>query len=101
MQIKLLVFGLFIIVSSCGEKLFFSVEEGVSKELASQRKRNISFVSYDMKFSIPEQKDQPVTGSTKIGVKLKSIEDPLVLDFNPEIETVSTLKSDNIFCKFE
>ena len=87
MQIKLLVFSLFIIVSSCGEKLFFSVEEGVSKELASQRKRNISFVSYDMKFSIPEQKDQPVTGSTKIGVKLKSIEDPLVLDFNPEIES--------------
>ncbi|MEQ6118385.1 M1 family aminopeptidase [Reichenbachiella sp. MALMAid0571] len=93
MQRKLLVCAILILLGACRERIFYSVDEGVSKELAGSRKQNISFLSYDLSFSIPIQRDMPVTGSSIIGVKLKSIESPLVLDFNPQLENaVKALK---------
>ena len=55
-------------------------EKGVSKELAQQRKANISNVSYDLTFNIPADTKTPVTGKAIITFDLLQKSD-VVLDF--------------------
>ena len=55
-------------------------EKGVSKELAQQRKTNISNVSYDLTFNIPADAKTPVTGKAIITFDLLQKSD-VVLDF--------------------
>ena len=54
--------------------------KGVTKELADQRKANISNVIYDMTFTIPASPDDKVTGKSVITFDLKEKAD-VVLDF--------------------
>ena len=54
--------------------------EGVTKELADERKANISHVSYKLTFNIPADQHQEVTGSAVINFTLKERSD-VVLDF--------------------
>jgi aminopeptidase N len=69
------------VLFSCEDQKSYEVENGLTRRLAIARKQQISFLSYDLKFSIPKSKDSFIVGYEKIGVKLKSIEEPLVLDF--------------------
>ena len=55
-------------------------EKGVSKELAQQRKSNISNVLYDLTFNIPADAKTPVTGKAVITFDLLQKSD-VVLDF--------------------
>ena len=55
-------------------------EKGVSKELAQQRKANISNVTYDLTFNIPADAKTPVTGKAVIAFDLLEKND-VVLDF--------------------
>ena len=60
---------LFLILTLCLMVLGISAqipEKGVSKELAQQRKANISNVSYDLTFNIPADAKTPVTGKAVI-----------------------------------
>ena len=56
------------------------LEKGVSKELAAQRKANISNVTYDLTFNIPADMKTPVTGKAVISFELQNKGD-VVLDF--------------------
>ena len=67
-------------MSICAQK----VEKGVSKELASQRKANISNVRYDLTFNIPAGQKDKVTGRAIVSFNLKNKED-VVLDFEGKI----------------
>ena len=46
------------------------LEKGVSKELAEQRKANISNVNYDLTFNIPAEQKEKVTGKAVITFNL-------------------------------
>jgi aminopeptidase N len=62
-----------------------SLEKGVSKELAEQRKASISNVAYDLTFNIPASKKDKVTGKAVISFNLKNKED-VVLDFQGKLQ---------------
>ena len=59
--------------------------KGVSKELAAQRKANISNVIYDLTFHIPGNPQQKITGKNVITFDLKEKAD-VVLDFQGEFD---------------
>lgn len=102
MNIRFLPIALLVLFLSCGEKKEQTIEQGVSRELAIQRKQQISYVAYDLQFSIPDRKEDKITGSVKIGLKLKSKAVPLVLDFNVALkEAVSQLMVNNEVAKYE
>ena len=76
-------YRLFLILTLCLLVLGISAqipEKGVSKELAQQRKANISNVSYDLTFNIPADAKTPVTGKAVIAFDLLEKKD-VVLDF--------------------
>ena len=60
------------------------MKKGVSKELADQRKANISNVRYEFTFNIPDGHRDKVTGMAVISFNLKNKED-VVLDFQGKI----------------
>lgn len=62
-------------------------EEGVSLELAQFRKAHFSAVNYQLFFSIPEQRQQPVTGEVEISFQTEQPQ-PLILDFRATAEQV-------------
>jgi len=61
------------------------LSEGVSKELADDRKAYISNVLYDLTFNIPSSMDQKVTGKNIITFDLDERKD-VVLDFQGEFD---------------
>ncbi|MFY0651848.1 MAG: hypothetical protein JXQ96_07435 [Cyclobacteriaceae bacterium] len=92
MRLILLAVIMIAILSSCGSSLNVSVDQGVTQDLAINRKQSISFLSYDLAFNIPLDVKADILGSETIGLKLKSIESPIILDFNPDGESaVSSL----------
>lgn len=65
-------------------------EKGVSKELAQQRKANISNVSYDLTFNIPVNAKASVTGKAIIAFDLLQKGD-VVLDFQGDFPGICTI----------
>ena len=59
------------------------LSKGVTKELADQRKANISNVIYDLTFNIPASLQEKVTGKNIITFDLKEKQD-VILDFQGE-----------------
>ncbi|MBO6032485.1 MAG: ERAP1-like C-terminal domain-containing protein [Prevotella sp.] len=72
-----LIFALCLIVLGLSAQV---LEKGVSKELAQQRKTNISNVHYDLTFNIPADAKTPVTGKAVITFDLLQ-KSNVVLDF--------------------
>ena len=60
------------------------LDKGVSKELAEQRKANISDVTYDLTFDIPAEQKAKVTGKAIISFNLKE-KDDVILDFQGKL----------------
>jgi len=71
---------LIMILAAC-ESTKLPVVTGVPEELASHRKSTISELSYDLSFTIPEQKSEQVKGSATISFSLKNARQDLQLDF--------------------
>ena len=69
-----------MVMSVCSQPL----EKGVAKELAEQRKSNISHVTYDLSFDIPANPQMKVTGKATISFILKERDD-VVLDFQGKL----------------
>jgi aminopeptidase N len=69
--------------SSCQRSMRGFFEEGVSRDLAKYRVRQIYDVHYDLAFHIPEKKDQPVQGTVRIHFKPLKARHGLILDFQP------------------
>ena len=76
-------YRLFLISALCLMALGMSaqqLEKGISKELADQRKSNISNVAYNLSFNIPSDVKTPVTGKVFISFDLQEKTD-VTLDF--------------------
>jgi len=59
-------------------------ELGISETLAHERSARLSNVRYDLAFTIPEARTQPVTGRALIRFTLSAASEPLVLDYQPD-----------------
>ena len=78
----LLVLPYLIFSCTAGRK---DIVPGVSLELSRQRYASISEIQYNIRFSIPSQFSEPVTGHETIHFVWKKSDNPVVLDFNVSI----------------
>lgn len=67
---------------------------GVALELAQERARLVSDLSYDVHFDVPSAKDSAVTGSVDISFTLREGGRPLVLDFRAPADHVLEVRMD-------
>ncbi|HEX7118310.1 MAG TPA: M1 family aminopeptidase [Longimicrobiales bacterium] len=67
---------------------------GVSWELAEYRARTISDLRYDVRFSIPESRGEPIRGRARIRLRLGDAAGPLVLDFRQPPDRVRAVRVD-------
>ncbi|WP_439100844.1 M1 family aminopeptidase, partial [Congregibacter sp.] len=63
------------------EQMTFSVEPGVSASLAKDRAERISKLSYDLRFSVPDDPAMPLEGRAIIRFDLARNDSPLAIDF--------------------
>ncbi|WP_289006945.1 M1 family aminopeptidase [uncultured Parabacteroides sp.] len=66
-------------------------EAGVSHELAQFRKEHFGQVKYDLFFSIPESRQEPVGGKAVIRLSLKE-KLPIIIDFRGEASQVASVR---------
>src|SRR3954469_2094423 len=59
-------------------------ELGISETLARERAARVSNLRYDLAFTVPSARSQPVSGRALIRFALSSAADPLVLDYQPD-----------------
>ena len=57
---------------------------GISEALARERAARVSNLRYDLAFTIPAARTQPVAGRALIRFTLASITEPLILDYQPD-----------------
>ncbi len=72
------------------------LEEGVSKLLATYRKATISDVTYKLEFTIPQGKEETITGKASIEFGLTSKREALVMDFRAGSEYLESLTVNGI-----
>lgn len=84
-------FLLVILFSLWGQGVYGQAhEKGVSKELAEQRVKNISNISYDLTFDIPSNQQEPVKGKLVLEFFLDEKKD-VVLDFQGKFSGVCVI----------
>ncbi len=87
-----------LIFSSCKDRTntALQLEDGVSLELATYRKNQVSNVNYQLNFKIPEAKTQPIPAQLVLTFQISDVDAPLYLDFK---EQTSHLKSIDVNSK--
>ena len=73
------------------------IENGVSLELATQRKAAISNVEYDLKLAL--KPTGPIESTLKIRFDLADTKHPIVLDFNAPEKNVSSVSLNKVGAK--
>lgn len=78
------------LLTACGTQQRDAVlqEAGVSHELARFRKEHFGQVKYNLFFSIPESKQEPLKGNAEIQLTLKE-KQPVIIDFRGESSQVA------------
>lgn len=78
------------LLTACGTQQRDAVlqEAGVSHELARFRKEHFGQVKYNLFFSIPESKQEPLKGNAEIQLTLKE-KQPIIIDFRGEPSQVA------------
>ena len=66
-------------------------EPGVSLALATERAQSIEALRYDLAFAIPVAPTAPITGKAVIRFNAKDVTRPLVLDFSPGADHISSI----------
>ncbi|MGJ5642624.1 M1 family metallopeptidase [Formosa sp. S-31] len=81
-----------IMLWSCGQSeknnSSFKLEHGVSEQLAGTRGKQISDITYDLKFDIPKAKSDSIPAFETILCHLQNLESPLVLDFKEKSSSI-------------
>lgn len=73
---------LFIISCNRGTQKGNLLDFGISKELATYRKEQVSDIMYTIDFCIPEDKEKAISAHLKLDLQIHSLNKPLYLDFN-------------------
>ena len=87
----LVVISLLLSLVSC-EKEQDKVEDGVSLELAKERKANIGGVTYKLYFSIPADRSEAIMAESTIFFELFDLI-PVILDFKEAKENILAVTS--------
>src|SRR5438876_6269121 len=66
-------------------------EPAVSLALATERAQSIEALRYDLAFAIPVAPTAPITGKAVIRFNAKDVTRPLVLDFSPGADRISSI----------
>ena len=66
-------------------------DSGIPLALAEERSARLSNVRYDLRFTIPESAAEPITGTAAIRFALKDAERPVVLDFAPGADHLTSV----------
>lgn len=98
---------LFILFLACQQTVCFAynspedklLEEGVSIELAQDRKHTISDLRYELWFTIPEDKHSAVQGNENILFTLKK-KDDIIIDFRESRDKIHSIKANGKKCDF-
>ena len=84
-----------LIASGCSQNSTshnsFNLDKGVSNKLASQRKKVVSKINYDLKLTIPNGKDS-ITASETITFDLSNNFSSLPLDFKEDQSLLKSVK---------
>jgi len=82
---------LLLVLTSCSkeDELY---EEGISKQLAEQRKKQLSNITYDLFFDIPVNKTEKIESKITIGFDLFSTEQEVLLDFTADPSLVESIE---------
>ncbi|MDN3671526.1 M1 family aminopeptidase [Flavobacterium branchiarum] len=95
MKIVYCFLSFFVLISSCWsqseKKNDFVLERGVSEELAIFRKQQVSDVSYELSFVIPDKKTQEIVSNLVVGFKLSDLSRPVYLDFNEKSQNIKAI----------
>ncbi|MGA9270722.1 MAG: M1 family aminopeptidase [Lutimonas sp.] len=85
---KVLFYLVIATAFSCGKQSDpgFELTKGVSWELASHRRKQVSDVKYQLSFNIPEKKEDSIPSRLILELSLDDAKHPLVLDFKSDKE---------------
>lgn len=85
------VFSIFL-MTACNKKPERAdlLRPGISLDMATYRKQQVSEVVYGLSFKIPESKDSVIKSLLNLSLKIQNLDYPLYLDFN---ENESRIKS--------
>jgi len=86
---------LFISALSIAQTVIPQVEPGVSYKLAQYRQANISNVIYTLDFDIPSDKTADIIASESISLNLKTISQPLQIDFKQPVSRINSIEVNN------
>ena len=88
------VFLILFLFISCDEesipKAF--LEKGISLQLATYRKQQVSNVTYQLKFEIPKTKAEVIPSQLKITTTLSDLKQDLILDFNEKKSNIKAIR---------
>ena len=97
MKILLSFLAFFMIItigfSQSRQKEKFSVEEGVSEQLAHFRKKQISDVRYDLSFEIPSQKSENINSNLTLNLNISDVSQSLILDFKEKSQNIKSVSA--------
>ncbi|WBX76042.1 M1 family aminopeptidase [Tenacibaculum ovolyticum] len=71
------------------------IEKGISYELATYRKLQVTDVKYKLTFNIPESKSEIIPSKLKLSVTINDLTDNLVLDFNEKKSNIKSVTVNN------
>ncbi|WP_409415381.1 M1 family metallopeptidase [Flavobacterium sp. PS2] len=95
MKIIYCFLSFFVLTSICWsqsvKKKEFILEKGVSEELAIFRKQQISDVTYELAFAIPDKKDQQIVSGLAVEFELLDLSRPVYLDFNEKSQNLKSI----------
>ena len=90
-----LIIVLMTFVSGCGNSDVDDTnpQPGIAFELATGRARTVEDLRYDLSFEIPSEASEPISGSAAIQFTLTETSGPLVLDFAPGGDYVTSVST--------
>lgn len=91
-KLLLLLVVLSIVVSAQKKPKPVPVEPGVSYQLAQHRKATISNVIYDINLFLSESRSEAVSGYISIQFFLKSVEEPMQIDFKQDASHIDSIE---------
>ncbi|MDH5365459.1 MAG: M1 family aminopeptidase [Cyclobacteriaceae bacterium] len=82
---KIFLYLTLILLISCEKKSNDNLQltEGISAELATYRKQQVSDVLYNLTFNIPLIKEDSISSKLSLEVSINDLSQPLFLDFKP------------------
>lgn len=91
-NLTIIIFVL-LLISSCKNHLDTTSlsKEGISIELASYRKQQVSNVVYNLSFKIPSEKEKEISSHLALNLNIHSLNQPLYLDFNEKADHLLSL----------